>query len=114
MQIPEGNLYSLDEHKAVYKALITRLDAEREMAFGTVGSALVHSGMKERFGYGKPKAFLEHFSDFMTFIDRIAGGVPQRWVVLHRVPEWDEELGIDPSAAPLGPTGDAPANGGAV
>lgn len=114
MQIPEGNLYSLDEHKAVYKALITRLDAEREMAFGTVGSALVHSGMKERFGYGKPKAFLEHFSEFMTFIDRIAGGVPQRWAVLHRVPEWDEELGIDPSAAPLGPTGDAPANGGAV
>lgn len=112
MQIPEGNLYSLDEHKAVYQALITRLDAEREMAFGTVGSALVHSGMKERFGYGKPKAFLEHFSEFMTFIDRIAGGVPQRWVVLHRVPEWDEELGIDPSAAPLGPTGDAFAGDG--
>lgn len=112
MQIPEGNLYSLDEHKAVYQALITRLDAEREMAFGTVGSALVHSGMKERFGYAKPKAFLEHFSEFMTFIDRIAGGVPQRWVVLHRVPEWDAELGIDPSAAPLGPMGDALAKDG--
>lgn len=105
MQIPEGNFYSLDDHKAVYEALITRLDAEREIAFGTVGSALVHSGIKERFGYGKPKAFLEHFSEFMTFIDRIAGGVPQRWVVLHRVPEWDAELGIDPAAAPLGPMG---------
>lgn len=57
---------------------------------------------------------MEHFSEFMTFIDRIAGGVPQRWVVLHRVPEWDAELGIDPFAAPLGPMGDASANDEAV
>lgn len=102
MQIPEGNPYSLDDHKAVYEALITRLDAEREIAFGTVGAALVHSGMKERFGYGKPKPFLEHFSEFMTFIDRVAGGVPQRWVVLHRVPEWDAELGISSANASVG------------
>ena len=102
MQIPEGNPYSLDDHRAVYKALITRLDTEREIAFGTVGAALVHSGMKERFGYGKPKPFLEHFSEFMTFIDRVAGGVPQRWVVLHRVPEWDAELGISSANASAG------------
>ena len=57
MQIPEGNPYSLNDHKAVYEALITRLDAEREIAFGTVGAALVHSGMKERFGTASPSPF---------------------------------------------------------
>ena len=101
MNIPEGSPYSLDDHKAVYRALLSSLDAEREIAMGTVGAALVHSGMKERFGYGKPKTFLEFFPEFMTFIDRVAGGVPQRWVVLHHVPEWDVELGIRP-----GVTGD--------
>ncbi len=98
MNIPEGSPYSLDDHKTVYRALLSSLDAEREIAMGTVGAALVHSGMKERFGYGKPKTFLEFFPEFMTFIDRVAGGVPQRWVVLHHVPEWDAELGIRPEA----------------
>lgn len=96
MQISEGNLYSLEDHKAVYKALVSDLEIEREISMAVMGSTLLHSGIKAKYGYGKPKAFLENFSEFMTFIDRIAGGVPQRWVVLHSIPEWDEEMGLVP------------------
>ncbi len=92
-------LYALQDHKDLYRVLVTNLDVDREISMATMGATLLHSGMKARFGYGKPKPFLEHFTEFLEFRDRVAGGVPQRWVIIRRIPEWDAELGLDVAAS---------------
>lgn len=87
-----GAALPLEDRKRIYCLLADEFGFGNPTPMATVAFLLIHAGIeKEAYGYAKLKAFLADLSEFLSFTDIVAGGVPQRLVSIVKRDEWETE-----------------------